>query len=53
MAHLDLDFTVPISLLGGAIIAVLLVRLLTSHGDRRAATRTQRLLREHMTDDEG
>lgn len=50
MAHLELDFTVPIVLLVGALVAVLLVRMLTTHGDKRAATRTQRLLREHADD---
>ncbi|MBX3271560.1 MAG: hypothetical protein KF729_14940 [Sandaracinaceae bacterium] len=50
MAHLDLDFTAPIALLAGAIVAVLVVRALTVHGDSRAAARTQRLLREHSKD---
>lgn len=47
MAHLDLDFTAPIALLVGALVAVWIVRAAVAHGDRRAAARARRLLREH------
>ncbi|MCB9591439.1 MAG: hypothetical protein H6719_01795 [Sandaracinaceae bacterium] len=50
MAHLDLDFTIPIVLLVSALVGVILVRSLSAHGDKRAAARTQRLLREHVDD---
>jgi len=50
MSNLQLDFTLPIALLVSAILGVVLVRWLMIHGERRAAARTQRLLREHVDD---
>ena len=44
MDYLDLDFTVPIALLGGAILAVVIVRQATLYGAKRARDRTKRLL---------
>jgi len=50
MGHLDIDFTLPIALLFGAIAAVVLVRMTVARGDRWAKERTQRLLLEHEND---
>ena len=50
MSHLELDFTLPIVLLVSAIAAVVVVRMLVAHGDKRAAARTARLVREHLDD---
>ena len=47
MAYLDIDFTIPIALLAGAIVAVLLVRQFTQYGERRAKERTRALIERH------
>lgn len=47
MAHLDVDFTLPIALLVSSLIAVVLVRLAVQRGEKAAEARTRRLIRRH------
>ncbi|MGF1467030.1 MAG: hypothetical protein ACFCGT_12935 [Sandaracinaceae bacterium] len=44
MAHLEVDFAVPLALLAGSLIGVLVLRLLASRSRHRAARRTRRLV---------
>jgi len=50
MGHLDIDFTLPIILLLGAILGVVIVRMSVARGDRLARERTQKLIRDHGDD---
>jgi len=47
MAHLDVDFTIPIALLVSSLIGVVLVRLAVQRGERAAKARTRRLIQRH------
>lgn len=46
MAHLEINFVVPIALLGASLLGVLLVRFAAEHGERAAKKRARRLIDE-------
>jgi hypothetical protein len=44
LAYLDIDFTIPISVIAASIVGVVIVRWAAARGRRLAKARTQRLL---------
>lgn len=47
MAYVNVDLTLPIALLVGAIVGVMVVRTVMLRGEARAKERTKRLLARH------
>lgn len=46
MAHLEIDFIIPIALLAASLVGVMLVRIAAQRGERAAKKRARRLIDE-------
>jgi hypothetical protein len=46
VAHVDIDFTIPIALLGASMVGVMLVRLAAVRGEQAGRERTRRLIEQ-------